>query len=140
MIICITRFKFTQRHTDKIMINHNCVNRMRFHQIHNMLNTHRLITGRAMNGRNVMKIQACHMYVKTNQDHCAVWQYKIYLYFLIHFQPVYSFLLFDKFVKYKLTLFHRFMKRNHDVKCTLRYFMGRSKRKHICFMRQLKIN
>ena len=38
---------------------------------------------------------------------------------LIHFQPGYSSLLFNKSVKYKLTLFHRSIKRNHNVKCTL---------------------
>ena len=41
------------------------------------------------------------------------------VFFFIHFQSVYSVLLFDTSVKYKLTLFHRFIKRKHDINNTL---------------------
>ena len=58
------------------------------------------------------------------------------LYNIDFFQPVYSLLLFNKSVKYKLPLLDRFRKRNHEKKLEnplnkVLYFMGRGSRKHI---------
>ena len=57
-------------------------------------------------------------------------------YFDFFFQTVFLLPLFNKSVKYKLSLFHRFRKRNHWIKLEnplnkVLYFMGRSSRKHI---------